>query len=101
MRRITNPQIKVDDNGKSREYCEYKFQTLFNKYYEVKNEVFSEGPNRIEKTKNRNFFNETIIKWNDNRDAWWHEEMEIVEPRCYPVWMGAEDPLFILYTRYI
>ncbi|XP_017787859.1 PREDICTED: acetyl-coenzyme A synthetase isoform X2 [Habropoda laboriosa] len=38
------------------------------------------------------------IPWDDDRDVWWHEEMEEVESRCYPVWMNAEDPLFILYT---
>lgn len=39
------------------------------------------------------------IPWDDDRDAWWHDEMEDAEDRCYPVWMAAEDPLFILYTR--
>uniref|UniRef100_A0A6M2DYW4 Acetyl-coenzyme A synthetase n=1 Tax=Xenopsylla cheopis TaxID=163159 RepID=A0A6M2DYW4_XENCH len=34
----------------------------------------------------------------DGRDHWWHEEMEEVEPSCYPEWMAAEDPLFMLYT---
>ncbi|XP_053994932.1 acetyl-coenzyme A synthetase [Hylaeus volcanicus] len=38
------------------------------------------------------------IPWDDDRDCWWHDEMEEAENRCYPVWMGAEDPLFILYT---
>ncbi|CAK9803489.1 Acetyl-coenzyme A synthetase [Anthophora plagiata] len=38
------------------------------------------------------------IPWDDDRDVWWHEEMEEVENKCYPVWMNAEDPLFILYT---
>lgn len=38
------------------------------------------------------------IPWDDDRDVWWHEEMEEAEDKCYPVWMGAEDPLFILYT---
>jgi len=39
------------------------------------------------------------ITWDDDRDVWWHDEMEDAEPSCYPVWMSAEDPLFILYTR--
>lgn len=40
------------------------------------------------------------ICWEDNRDCWWHDEMEAAEDSCYPVWLAAEDPLFILYTRY-
>lgn len=36
--------------------------------------------------------------WTDDRDFWWHEEMEDAEKTCYPEWMGAEDPLFMLYT---
>ncbi|XP_046604395.1 acetyl-coenzyme A synthetase [Neodiprion virginianus] len=38
------------------------------------------------------------VAWVEDRDFWWHEEMEDVDSRCYPVWMAAEDPLFILYT---
>lgn len=36
--------------------------------------------------------------WNDDRDVWWHDEMEDAEPACYPEWLAAEDPLFMLYT---
>ncbi|XP_035741191.1 acetyl-coenzyme A synthetase-like [Vespa mandarinia] len=36
--------------------------------------------------------------WNSERDCCWHVEMEKVESKCEPVWMDAEDPLFILYT---
>lgn len=36
--------------------------------------------------------------WNEDRDVWWHEEMEEAEAACYPEWMAAEDPLFMLYT---
>lgn len=36
--------------------------------------------------------------WDDDRDVWWHDEMEDAEPACYPEWMQAEDPLFMLYT---
>lgn len=36
--------------------------------------------------------------WNDDRDVWWHDEMEDAEAACYPEWMNAEDPLFMLYT---
>ncbi|GGD01754.1 acetate--CoA ligase [Aureimonas glaciei] len=32
------------------------------------------------------------------RDIWWHEARETVEASCEPEPMGAEDPLFILYT---
>nr|CAD7393118.1 unnamed protein product [Timema cristinae] len=32
------------------------------------------------------------------RDLWWHDEMENASTSCYPVWVGAEDPLFMLYT---
>lgn len=38
------------------------------------------------------------VPWTEERDFWWHEEMEDVDSRCYPVWMAAEDPLFMLYT---
>ncbi|XP_018400052.1 PREDICTED: acetyl-coenzyme A synthetase [Cyphomyrmex costatus] len=38
------------------------------------------------------------VSWDDDRDVWWHDEMEDAEASCYPVWMTAEDPLFILYT---
>ncbi|XP_014261784.1 acetyl-coenzyme A synthetase [Cimex lectularius] len=41
---------------------------------------------------------ECNVPWNDDKDLWWHEEMEDAEPSCYPVWVGAEDPLFMLYT---
>lgn len=50
------------------------------------------------KTNGVNKTNNKSMSWNEDRDVWWHEEMEDVEPSCYPVWMGAEDPLFILYT---
>ncbi|XP_063986984.1 acetyl-coenzyme A synthetase [Diachasmimorpha longicaudata] len=41
---------------------------------------------------------EPSVSWDDDKDCWWHEEMEEAEPSCYPVWVAAEDPLFILYT---
>lgn len=46
-----------------------------------------------------NGFDIPEIPWDDDRDCWWHDEMEDAENKCYPVWMNAEDPLFILYTR--
>lgn len=41
------------------------------------------------------------MSWTDGRDYWWHDEMDDVEPSCYPVWVSAEDPLFMLYTRLV
>ena len=35
------------------------------------------------------------------RDSWWHDEMRCASEVCEPEWLDAEDPLFILYTRYI
>lgn len=32
------------------------------------------------------------------RDLWWHDLMASASNQCPPVWMDAEDPLFILYT---
>lgn len=39
------------------------------------------------------------ITWNPKVDLWWHEVMDKSSPECEPVWVDAEDPLFILYTR--
>lgn len=41
---------------------------------------------------------EPPLPWTEDRDFWWHDEMEDAEPSCYPEWMDAEDPLFMLYT---
>ncbi len=38
------------------------------------------------------------INWSEGRDVWYHEAMEQASPDCEPEKMGAEDPLFILYT---
>ncbi|UCH89769.1 MAG: acetate--CoA ligase [Thermoplasmata archaeon] len=38
------------------------------------------------------------VDMEDGRDAWWHNEMEEASHVCEPEHMGAEDPLFILYT---
>ena len=32
------------------------------------------------------------------RDLWWHELTAVQPDYCEPVWVNAEDPLFILYT---
>lgn len=52
--------------------------------------------NRV--TPGKEGLDELVIPWNDDRDFWWHQEMENQEPACYPEWMEAEDPLFMLYT---
>ncbi|MCE2517173.1 MAG: acetate--CoA ligase [Alphaproteobacteria bacterium] len=38
------------------------------------------------------------INWQDGRDFWYHEEMANASADCPPEEMGAEDPMFILYT---
>jgi acetyl-CoA synthetase len=38
------------------------------------------------------------VAWRGDLDFWWHEEAEKVSGDCPPEEMGAEDPLFILYT---
>jgi acetyl-CoA synthetase len=38
------------------------------------------------------------IAMRDDRDTWYHEVRETVSAECAPEPMGAEDPLFILYT---
>ncbi|USD38903.1 acetate--CoA ligase [Ferrimonas sp. SCSIO 43195] len=38
------------------------------------------------------------IQWQQGRDIWWHELMAVSSPYCPAEEMGAEDPLFILYT---
>ncbi|XP_046390447.1 acetyl-coenzyme A synthetase [Ischnura elegans] len=38
------------------------------------------------------------VPWNEDRDCWWDDEMDDASSSCYPVWVSAEDPLFLLYT---
>ena len=38
------------------------------------------------------------VAWRGDMDFWLHEEVEKVDADCPPEEMGAEDPLFILYT---
>ncbi len=38
------------------------------------------------------------IAWHAERDIWWHDCVAGMSTVCEPVWMNAEDPLFILYT---
>lgn len=39
------------------------------------------------------------ISWNYSIDVWWDKVMAEASNECEPVWVDAEDPLFILYTR--
>ncbi|XP_030838928.1 acetyl-coenzyme A synthetase, cytoplasmic [Strongylocentrotus purpuratus] len=36
--------------------------------------------------------------FHEGRDVWWHDVMEGASDKCEPVWLDAEDPLFMLYT---
>ena len=36
--------------------------------------------------------------WTEGRDKWWDEEVAGQSSECAPEWMGAEDPLFMLFT---
>ena len=38
------------------------------------------------------------IAWVEGRDVWYAAEAAMASPTCPPAEMGAEDPLFILYT---
>ena len=38
------------------------------------------------------------VPFSAGRDHWWHELMDNASDECEPVWVDAEDPLFILYT---
>lgn len=59
---------------------------------------FTDKPNGVNGANNGGS-SEPSLTWDDDRDCWWHEEMEEADSSCYPVWVAAEDPLFILYTR--
>ena len=39
------------------------------------------------------------IQWNPVTDKWWNDLMSTASTHCDPLWMDAEDPLFMLYTR--
>ncbi|MDD5242127.1 MAG: acetate--CoA ligase [Sulfuricella sp.] len=36
--------------------------------------------------------------WDAKRDVWWHDAIKGQADTCEPEWVGAEHPLFILYT---
>jgi len=38
------------------------------------------------------------VSWNGDKDIWYHELVAGMAAECEPEEMGAEDPLFILYT---
>jgi acetyl-CoA synthetase len=38
------------------------------------------------------------VAWSEGRDLWMHELTEVEADTCAPEWVGAEHPLFILYT---
>lgn len=38
------------------------------------------------------------IAWNDSRDIWYHDLVSKQKPKCEPVKMDSEDPMFLLYT---
>ena len=39
-----------------------------------------------------------VVNMKGGRDHWWDDVMSYASPDCEPTRMGAEDPLFILYT---
>ena len=43
--------------------------------------------------------NNLEIKWNPQVDVWWNKVMQNASDVCEPVWLDAEDPLFLIYTR--
>ncbi|XP_062507051.1 acetyl-coenzyme A synthetase, cytoplasmic-like [Corticium candelabrum] len=38
------------------------------------------------------------LSWDSHIDVWWHEVMSTASDECEPVWVNAEEPLFMLYT---
>ena len=38
------------------------------------------------------------VAWNAKLDLWWHDLFNASATLCEPEWVGAEHPLFILYT---
>jgi acetyl-CoA synthetase len=38
------------------------------------------------------------VQWNANNNVWWHDVIAGQASTCEPEWVGAEHPLFILYT---
>lgn len=42
--------------------------------------------------------NRNKIPMQNGRDIWWHDIVPSASTSCYPEWVQAEDPLFMLYT---
>ena len=38
------------------------------------------------------------VRFDANRDIWWHDAIQDQAPECEPEWVEAEHPLFLLYT---
>src|SRR5256885_9197284 len=38
------------------------------------------------------------VRMQENRDVWWHEQLNLVDANCPAEKMDSEAPLFILYT---
>lgn len=38
------------------------------------------------------------IPWDPEKDIWWHDALSKASDQCEPVWVDAEDPLFIIYS---
>ena len=38
------------------------------------------------------------VAWEDHRDVWWHDVVEVESDECPPERLGAEDTLFLLHT---
>ncbi len=38
------------------------------------------------------------VQWNEKNNVWWHDLLNAQPTHCDPEWVGAEHPLFILYT---
>ncbi|KAJ6220040.1 hypothetical protein RDWZM_005852 [Blomia tropicalis] len=47
---------------------------------------------------NSDINNNVQVKWNSQIDIWWNVALKNMPDYCDPIWMDAEDPLFILYT---
>lgn len=48
---------------------------------------------------NSDINNNLQVKWDSQVDIWWDVALRSMPSYCEPVWVEAEDPLFILYTR--
>lgn len=58
-----------------------------------------DAPDDIEEPPAKRPSRKLQIKWQPPRDKWYHELLATASTDCPPVWLDAEDPLFMLYTR--